>query len=843
VANPFEDLIPAGQTSAAPITLGTPRPRQPAPVRPVQEEMDQQQLVNARLEEERKRQDIAEAARRAATPNQGKPAKPLPEAAMAKLEEQVSALSGFERAINLFNDDFSGGGASIENTLQGYIGLGTPGQRDWWSDFKANDMRLRNAMFGASLTPGEQAAWEGVTVSENMAPKEIRANMARRQKLAREILARRARAYKAGPYDQEMIAAVLGEYDPDLPQSQPQPTPLKLPSGGSGELNVTITDERQPGESEEDYQRRIATEGGLPPPPPTPPPSDQGIVSQLGRSTVNTVAGLGQGAAAIVDIPARALGSLMAVPADVLGFDDVAASWRNPGTIGGEIEKLAPTPEDWTGWSTRQLAGLAGGGLTFGPKAAGALTNMIAGKVPSAPSALVGLASRPGNLAKDMADLNMTPRPALTGGSGARILSAISEATPVGSFLHARSASKLTDEASSALSGIAAREGRVINAEAAGELATKGALGYRSTSRNAISRLYDRAASIAEGVKVVPDKTVQALDRHIAELGENPAADSSLPYLTKLRDRLVNDFSDGVTVQGLRGMRTSLRDQFYKEGLRGTDIERRVMEAVDSVSDDLATSLGTAGKSEAATLFRQADAAWAERVDTLDNIIMPIIGKKHDKTGEQVYRALEQTAKSGGVKLKRFLASLPDEEAQTTRASLIEGLGRSSAGSTGEFSLADFATRWRSMSPTAKDAFFTTDARQSIEKLARVAERAKKAGRYLNATRSGAVAIGAGTVATALDSIGTLGITLGTQAAAGLLLTNPSVAKALGGFAAASTRSEAAVAIRQLGAAAKRNPALADQILDLETRLMSALNDAGPATGKLAASPNERPEK
>lgn len=150
------------------------------------------------------------------TPKAAKPPRPLPENAMAKIEEQVSALSGFDQAVNLFKDDYSGLGAGLENTLQGVTGLGTEGQRDWWASFRANDIRLRNAMFGASLTPGEQKSWEAVTISPNMAPSEIRTNLARRQKLARDMLARRAAAYKAGPYDQEMLAAALGEYDPDF---------------------------------------------------------------------------------------------------------------------------------------------------------------------------------------------------------------------------------------------------------------------------------------------------------------------------------------------------------------------------------------------------------------------------------------------------------------------------------------------------------------------------------------------------------------------------------------------------------------------------------------------------
>lgn len=151
-------------------------------------------------------------------PKVAKPPRPLPEGAMKRLEDQVNALSAFERSENLFQDDFSGFGAGIENTVQGLTGLGTEGQRDWWANFKTNDIQLRNAMFGASLTDSERKSWESVTISPNMTADEIKRNIARRKEIARNMLSRRAQAYKAGPYDPEMIAEVLGEYDPDFQQ-------------------------------------------------------------------------------------------------------------------------------------------------------------------------------------------------------------------------------------------------------------------------------------------------------------------------------------------------------------------------------------------------------------------------------------------------------------------------------------------------------------------------------------------------------------------------------------------------------------------------------------------------
>ncbi|MBW6528706.1 hypothetical protein KZ813_17835 [Sphingomonas sp. RHCKR7] len=140
--------------------------------------------------------------------------KPMPDAAATKLEEQVNAFAGFDRAVNAFKDDFSGPGSGFENTAQGVFGTGTPGQRDWWSDFRSSDNVARNALFGASLTPSEQASYAATSIIPNMTASEIRKNLSRRRDLAQQMLDRRVAFARANGYTPEAVTAILGDYDP-----------------------------------------------------------------------------------------------------------------------------------------------------------------------------------------------------------------------------------------------------------------------------------------------------------------------------------------------------------------------------------------------------------------------------------------------------------------------------------------------------------------------------------------------------------------------------------------------------------------------------------------------------
>ncbi len=163
--------------------------------------------------------------------------KPLREGDAQKLTDDVSSVEAIERALNSFQDDYVGLTADIENMAQGVAGFGTPGQRDWWADFRATDNQIRNALFGASLTAGEKSAYASTTITPRMAPEEVRRNLERRLEIARKAASRRFDRLNAAGYNPDEVAAIVGEVDIKTPieqrKQQASPQPLGLEAGAT----------------------------------------------------------------------------------------------------------------------------------------------------------------------------------------------------------------------------------------------------------------------------------------------------------------------------------------------------------------------------------------------------------------------------------------------------------------------------------------------------------------------------------------------------------------------------------------------------------------------------------
>lgn len=139
------------------------------------------------------------------------------------LEEQINAYSYLKQAMGTFDDRFAGNTITggLENTAQKLIGTGTPGQADWWANFKTADNLIRNKLFGASLTAGEKKAYEETTISPRMEPAFIRQNLARRAEIARNVLSRRVNRLHT-IYNPAEVEAQLGEFRDELLANKPK---------------------------------------------------------------------------------------------------------------------------------------------------------------------------------------------------------------------------------------------------------------------------------------------------------------------------------------------------------------------------------------------------------------------------------------------------------------------------------------------------------------------------------------------------------------------------------------------------------------------------------------------
>jgi hypothetical protein len=145
----------------------------------------------------------------------------IPLGAVEKIGERVAIRDNLGRALNTFQDNFAGNTLTgeAENWAQALTGAGTPGQRDWWANFRDTDNLIRNQLFGSALTEHEKKAYEATTIAPKMSPTVIRQNLVRRNEIVRKALERQKRVMLANKYDPDAVEELFSG-DP-LTEQQP----------------------------------------------------------------------------------------------------------------------------------------------------------------------------------------------------------------------------------------------------------------------------------------------------------------------------------------------------------------------------------------------------------------------------------------------------------------------------------------------------------------------------------------------------------------------------------------------------------------------------------------------
>lgn len=142
-------------------------------------------------------------------------AKALPTATVKDLDEKVGITNSAERLATSFQDGY--GSKTVlgdwSNTYKRIAGDDT-GQSQWWQDYSLHEAKVRNSLFGASLTTGEQAAWNRTAINPRMDAGQIRTNLQRRAEIERKGLERAMRGAAAGGYNRQQIQELTGREIP-----------------------------------------------------------------------------------------------------------------------------------------------------------------------------------------------------------------------------------------------------------------------------------------------------------------------------------------------------------------------------------------------------------------------------------------------------------------------------------------------------------------------------------------------------------------------------------------------------------------------------------------------------
>ncbi|KQS01495.1 hypothetical protein ASG11_17735 [Sphingomonas sp. Leaf357] len=357
------------------------------------------------------------------------------------------------------------------------------------------------------------------------------------------------------------------------------------------------------------------------------------------------------------------------------------------------------------------------------------------------------------------------------------------------------------------LNAVAARQ---ANPHSPGSLAA-----YEAESKLASDHLYQQAADAAGNVQLPTPRTIAAIDRKLAQWDAVPGGVAGSQSLRDLRDNLA---AGTFSVDGLRRLRTSFGDSIDSGN-------RTVREAANSLwprlSEDISGGLSRNGLGDAARLYRQADQNYAARGQNLEAIRTILGDGQH--SADTVADNIARMSRTDYGQLARSLAVLPADQQASVRGAIINSLGRANPGKqdlTGEaFSLETFLTSWGrdKFSNEAKAAILPARTVRDLDNLARVASSNRALRAKGNASRSGYTV---GNIAE-LGAVGMGGLLNPAVLAAlggGRLLASPGVARAL---VAASENRGIEVVAKRLSEAARRNPAMAQNILGLKDALVS----------------------
>lgn len=396
--------------------------------------------------------------------------------------------------------------------------------------------------------------------------------------------------------------------------------------------------------------------------------------------------------------------------------------------------------------------------------------------------------------------------------------------------------------------GAAAREriatgtGNAVEDASAGEIVRRAANVYSERTGGIGGRLYDRADRMANGTTAPLPEAVQVADRWLAEIAQSPTAGSSrlAGELQGLRDQMANG---QFAIPGIRLMRSELRERIQEAGLRGSLSDTVYNEIVQAAERDMINALQSSGRQNAANALKTATDFWRTRVETIDQVLEPVLGRNSPRSGEQIVTALERMAspKSGNEQnLRRLLQAMPRSEADSVRATIIHRLGRPSPGA-GEvldetsFSFEQFLTNWNAMSPRARATAFPRGSIDALNDLATVAASIKRAGQSMNTsntTRAMGVQAAISGGLFWLEPLTAIGGAAG-QYSVGRLLASPRFARWLSGSTRVTNARAQQAYISRLGDIARAEPTLARDLEALRAGL--AANDNAALVNNVAA--------
>jgi len=502
-------------------------------------------------------------------------------------------------------------------------------------------------------------------------------------------------------------------------------------------------------------------------------------------------------------------------------------------------------------------AALAGGLATFGGMSA--LTSFARPRVLS-------------QVARDAADLKIPLIPADTGGTGTKMVTAISRGGTIGEVPIQQASKRSVNAAQTAVNREAASLGGSDSVVAGGQAAKRGANAFIANSEQRASELLDRVPIHAE-TPTVTQNTVATLDDVTKGLQSNEALSKiwtsdarlqkSLDALrgttkevpTGILDQSGNPVMRTVSEGGslnwadMKDFRSRIGAIIGKPSLasEGPDIAamRRLYGGLTRDMEATASQQGP----RALTAFRRYNQYYRGRQSRIENVLKGILGDGAGKSDESAFRQINSWAQDEGGNFKALaqtLRSMPADEANTVRGTVLSRLGRATPGAQSAegdvFSPATFGTNWNKLSPRGKAVLFATpEHRAAVDKIARVLSAMKGASAYANTSKTALVIGGGSSILHAILSPITGVPILAGEVVLGMVLSSRRVANLLAKSRVPTTASGQAAMQNTIRSLIVAEPLLRDELTAIGRAVANFANDN--STARLAADPSGKQQQ
>lgn len=429
----------------------------------------------------------------------------------------------------------------------------------------------------------------------------------------------------------------------------------------------------------------------------------------------------------------------------------------------------------------------------------------------------------------------------IPGATKSKFITSVMKST-LGGIPLSEAAGKISTKAREARDRIAGNVGEVGDNVTAGQAVQRGMEAWEKQTGGRGGELY-------EAIPIKPDTLVDlsATRATLADLNNGITSNDELAAL--VRDPRMVQYQRALekgdlSWKDIKSFRTYIGEKAGRPTLQ-QDTSKDSLDALyGALSQDIERA-AAAHSPEAAKAFARANNYWRGRQARISDVMTKLVGKAGDKSPEATFSQIERWASAKGgdfSSLSRAIRSLPDDEANTVRATIIDRLGDANPGAQGaaneNFSPDVFLTQWSKLSDRAKGVLFQGEHRKALDDLATVFEGSKFARGFDNTSKTSIGVNATALVGTGLVSLPTAVALSALQFGGGKLLASPRFARWIVALGKKPNPSAQLAHINQLTAIARSEPIIANDIFTIQQRLADAF--AQPQSLRAAAEENDK---